>query len=150
MTIRSMLAATAFAAVLVGFAPASHAQSGPPKFFFESDMVRGQLCVLNNQFKRKETVVFRVRVLSPKGENLSDKGLKTLTLELSNGTKVPMHYGSHPRNQNTDNFWTVSWAIPENFPTGELSYKVTAVGENGDTQTWSPFNVKPSQLTVVE
>ena len=149
MTIRSMLAATALATALIGFAPAGQAQTAP-KYFFESDMVRGQLCVLNNQFKRNEPVVFRVRVMSPKGQNVDDKGLKSLTLQLSDGKSLPMHFGSHPRGQNTDTFWTVSWVVPADYPTGSLSYKVTAVDADGQSQTWSPFNVKPSQLAVVE
>ena len=147
MTIRHMLAATALAAAVAGFAPASQAQTAAPKYFFEGDIVRSGVCVLNNQFKHGERVAFRVRVMDPNGKQADDKRLKSLVIELGDGTKVPMKYGAH---RNTDNFWSSSWTVPDNFPTGTLSYKVLATDMDNQSQTWSPFNVAPSQLTVIE
>ena len=146
MTIRSLLAATALATALLGFAPASHAQTAP-KYFFEGDIVRSGVCVLNNQFKRGERIAFRVRVMDPTGKQADDKRLKTLVVELGDGTKVPMKYGAH---RGTDNFWSTSWTVPDSFPTGALSYKVVATDNDNQNQTWAPFNVAPSQLTVIE
>ena len=146
MKTMQLLAAASLAAALVGLAPESHAQSAP-KYFFEGDIVRSGVCVLNNQFKRGERVAFRVRVSDPKGQAADDKRLKTLVIELSDGTKLPMHYSVH---RTTDSFWSISWGVPDNFPTGAMSYKVTATDTDGQSQTWSPFNVAPSQLTIVE
>jgi hypothetical protein len=147
MTTRNLLAATALATALIGFAPASHAQNAAPKYFFEGDIVRSGVCVLNNQFKRGERVAFRVRVSDPKGAAADDKRLKTLVVELSDGTKLPMKYSVH---RNTDSFWSISWTVPDNYATGTLTYKVTATDTDNQSQSWSPFNIAPSQLTVIE
>ncbi len=63
------------------------------RLFIEGDIVRGNtpsgntgpVCVLANQFKRKENVIFRIRVRNAMGQPLDDKGLKSLVVELSNG-----------------------------------------------------------------
>jgi hypothetical protein len=142
-----LLTAAGLVAALFAFAPASHAQSAPPKYFFEGDIVRSGVCVLNNQFKRGDRVAFRVRVTDPKGQAADDKKLTALVVELADGTKLPMHYSVH---RNTDSFWSISWGVPDNFPTGTLTYKVTATDTDTQSQSWSPFNIAPSQLTIVE
>jgi len=154
------LSALALATVsLVGFetvlAPPAVAAD---KLFFEGDMVRGRpksgptgpVCVLTSQFKQGEMVVWRVRVLDPaKSEQLGKAGLKSLVVELPDGEKVKMHFGTHPRKKATDSFWSGSWQIPANYPTGSLSYKVVATDQGGKVHSWTPFNVRNSQLTVV-
>ena len=146
-------AAVALSAALVSFSgPASAA-----RLFFEGDMVRGSTqsgatgptCVLSSQFMRREHVVFRIRVLDDTGAPADDKMLKSLVVELSNGKSLPMRYGGHPHNEPVDNFWTTSWPIPDDYPTGTLSYKVVATSMDGSTQEWTPFNVSLSQLTVI-
>jgi len=150
MTIRSLLAATALATALLGFAPASHAQTAAPKYFFEGDIVRSGVCVLNSQFKRGERVAFRVRVTDPKGQPADDKKLKSLVVELPDGKKFPMKYGAHPPGGNEDNFWSASWGIPADYPTGAFGYKIVATDQDDQTQSWSPFKVAKSQLTITE
>jgi hypothetical protein len=154
-TCRFSSAAVVMLAALA-FAPLAQAQAGaPPKFFFEGDLVRGPgpggpTCVLSNQFKHSERVVWRVRVLDPAGQSLDDKALKSLVVEMSDGQKFPMRFGGHPLKKDTDHFWSASWAIPETYPTGSFTYKVTATDAQGQSASWEPFNVAPSQLTVVE
>ena len=136
---------------------ASKAQEAP-KLFFEGDIVRGAGptakgpgCVLNSQFKRGETVIFRLRVLDPKtGGNIDDNGVKSITLEMSNGEKFTMNFHGHPPKEPGDWFWVAGWPIKDNQPSGSFSYKVTATTLAGDTVVWQPFKVKPSQLTIVE
>src|ERR1700733_11792213 len=69
--------------------------SGPAKLFFEGDVVRGgqpgapgPVCVLNNQFKHLEKVVWRLRILDQNGQALDGSGLKSLVIELPDGQKV--------------------------------------------------------------
>jgi hypothetical protein len=124
------------------------------KLFFEGDMVRGAGaeapgCVLTSQFKRKEAVVWRVRVLDQTGRALDEKGLKGLIVEVSDGQKLPLHFGPHPRGKTDDYFWTTSWLIPESYPTGSFSYKVVAIDLGDKSHSWEPFKVDLSQLTVV-
>ncbi|HZM36414.1 MAG TPA: hypothetical protein VFC18_18260 [Burkholderiales bacterium] len=146
----------AFAVLLALHAPPGFAQ---PPFFFEGDMVTGRppagvkapVCVLASQFRRNETVVWRVRVLdAASGQALDDKTLKTVHVELPDGQKFPMKFGPHPpKGQPADHFWAISWRIPADYPTGTLSYTVSAVDQQGRSATWQPFRMAPSQLTVV-
>src|SRR5262245_42582026 len=127
------------------------------KLFFEGDLVRGPqqgqagpFCVLASQFKRKEQVAWRVRVLDADGKPVDDRGLKSLVVELADGKKFDLKYKGHPpRPPQTDYFWSGSWVIPDDQPTGSLSYKVIATDLQGQTQTWEPFKIAASQLTVV-
>ena len=151
-----ILTLSAVALCVLGFAPLAQAQEGG-RLFFEGDMVRGDqegapgpFCVLNNQFKRLEKVVWRVRVLDPAGKSLDDKGLKGLVVELSDGQKLTTKFGPHPpRGTATDHFWSVQWVVPADYPTGSLVYKVVATDTQGRSQTWEPFKRGPTQLTVI-
>jgi hypothetical protein len=126
------------------------AQSAP-KMFFEGDMVLAQACVLNNRFRHNEGVVWRIRVLDAKtGKQLDNNGLKSLVVELPDGKTIPMKYGSHPRGAGDDFFWSISWKVPENYPTGTFAYTIVATDLGGQATRWQPFNVKNSQLTVVD
>jgi hypothetical protein len=126
-------------------------------YFFEADMVRhaqegqaGPFCVLANQFKRKEAVAWRIRVLDQTGAQADDKMLKSVVVELSDGQKLPAKFGGHPpRGTPTDFFWSLAWIIPGDYPTGSLIYKVVATDNAGNTQTWEPFKRQPTQLTVI-
>lgn len=136
--------------------PASlaEAQSGKP-LFIAADMVRGPGgsgpgCVLNSRFMRKEQVAWRIRVQDATGKQLDDRGLKSLVVEVSDGQKFEARFKGHPpRGEPTDHFWSTSWTIPDDYPTGSFNYKVIATLPDGTTQDWHPFNVKPSLLTIV-
>jgi len=127
------------------------------KLFFEGDMVRGAqpgapgpTCVLNNQFKHLEKVVWRIRVLDQSGKPLDDKGIKSLAVELPDGQKMSAKFGQHPgQGAPTDHFWTAIWLIPTDYPTGTFVYKVVATDAQGQSQSWEPFKRTTSQLAVV-
>jgi len=147
----SVLALAAF-----GFTASAQAQQAPAaKLFFENDIVRhalpnqqGPFCVLANQFKRKEAIAWRIRVLQPTGAVADDKVIKGVVVELGNGIKLPAHYGPHG-NPPTDYFWSMFWTIPDDFPTGSLGYKIHATMADGSVVTWSPFNRPSTLLTVI-
>ena len=128
------------------------------RLFFEGDMVRGRpkagptgpVCVLTSQFKRKEKVVWRVRVYDPaKSKQLGKASLQSMVVELPDGKQFKMHYSSHPPKKSTDRFWAVSWDIPADYPTGSFAYKVIATDKGGRKHVWQPFNVRNSQFTVI-
>lgn len=149
-------AAAAFFAIATaqGAAAQSTAASTPPaapKLFFEGDMVLAQACVLNNRFRRNEGVVWRVRVLDAQtGHPLDAKGLRSLVIQLPDGQTIPMKHGGHPRGGNDDHFWSTSWKVPENYPTGTFAYTVVATDLSGNVTRWQPFAIKMSQLTIVD
>src|SRR6266849_1339532 len=94
-----LAAVIALPLAVLGFANVAAAQEAQ-KMFIEGDIVRGNtpngntgpVCVLANQFKRKENVIFRIRVRNTAGQALDDKGLKSLVVELSDGRKIPADY----------------------------------------------------------
>ena len=140
-----------------GFAQTGFAQDAQ-RLFFEGDMVRGAGpglagpgCVLTNQFKRNEMVVWRIRVLDPKtGQALDDKGLNNLVVQLPDGQKFDSHFGPHPKGKQDDFFWTAAWKVPQSYPTGTIAYRVMATDKGGRTTTWEPFKSQPSQLAIVQ
>jgi hypothetical protein len=154
----NILSALALSVASLGLAQAANAQTAK-KLFFEGDLVRGAqqgapgpFCVLNNQFKRLEKVVWRLRVLDQAGQALDDKGLKGVVVELPDGQKLNARFGPHPpaaQGPATDNFWTAIWIIPTSYPSGTFVYKIVATDLDGNSQTWEPFKRNTSQLAVV-
>ena len=156
MTLRT-IAALALSGAILGSACTAHAQvAGAAKLFFEGDMVRGAqagapgpFCVLDNQFKHLEKVVWRFRVRDENGKPLDAMGLKSLVVELPDGQKLNAQYGPHPGTNPTDFFWTAIWVIPSGYPNGTFAYKAMATDAQGQTATWEPFKRTTSQLQVV-
>jgi hypothetical protein len=154
-TVQTLLVGAMSMAAL-GLPMSSGANAATP-MVIQSDLVRGVQqgmtapgCVLNNQFKHKELVIFRIQVIDTKtGKPMDKTNLKTLEVELPDGQKFKAHYGMHPPQDPVQNFWTYGWAIPENYPTGTFGYKVTATDNKGHKATFEPFKSKPSQLTVL-
>jgi hypothetical protein len=156
--------AIALSLAVLGFTDGSAAQEAQ-KLFIEGDIVRGNtpsgitgpVCVLANQFKRRENVIFRIRVRNVAGQPLDDEHIKSIVVELSDGKKFPARYGSRPPNSvlasvgltaPTDHFWSAAWLISQDYPTGSLGYRVVATDMQGNTQTWTPFN-DPRSLPFV-
>jgi len=149
------VSAIALTVAALGFASGAQAQQAK-KLFFEGDIVRhalpnqaGPFCVLNNQYKRKEAVAFRIRVLQPNGEVADDKAIKSLVVELGNGQRLPAGYKPHGAPP-TDYFWSLFWTIPADHPTGSIGYKVIATMNDGSTVEWKPFNRPTTALMVVD
>jgi hypothetical protein len=153
-----MISALALSLAVFGFAASADAQSRTEpagKLFFEGDIVRhalmgqqGPFCVLNNRYTRGEAVAFRQRVLKPDGTPATNTDLKSVEVDLGNGTKLPLHYGGHGMPP-TDFFWSTFWTVPMDFPTGALGYKVVATRNDGTAVTWQPFTRDTTQLMIV-
>ncbi len=157
MSLPRIFSAFALSVAAIGVGGAAANAAGAPALFIQADTVRGVLqdmtapgCVLDSQFKHKEEIVFRIRVIDAKtGKPLDKNGLKSLVVELADGQKFPAHYGMHPPQNPVEYFWTYGWVIPANYPTGSFGYKVTATDKKGHTATFEPFKSQPSQLTVL-
>lgn len=149
------LSAIALSVAFAGFGGSAQAQQA--KLFFEGDMVRsaqagapGPFCVLTSQFKRNEKVAWRVRVTDATGKDIDEKGIRRLFVVLPDGKRFQLAYHGHPnRPPETDHFWSGSWIVPADYPTGTFAYKVLAIDNQGKEHTWEPFKIKSSQLTVL-
>jgi len=156
----------ALSMTVLGFANAGEAQEAQ-KLFIEGDIVRGltpdgatgPVCVLNNLFKRRENVIFRIRVRNVAGQPLDDNGIKEIVVELKDGQKLLARYGSRPPDAflatvgltaPTDYYWSAAWRIPQDYPTGTLTYRVVATDMQGNTQNWATFNDPRSWPIVVD
>jgi hypothetical protein len=142
----------ALTAAVLGFANLAQAQN----LFLDGDIVRGNqpgapgpICVLNNQFKHLEKVVFRFRVRDQSGKLLDDKELKSLVVELPDGQKLQGYYGGHPPSGPLDFFWVVVWIIPATYPSGSFTYKATATDMQGRSQVWEPIKRAASYPVVL-
>jgi hypothetical protein len=131
----------ALSAAVLGFAGGARAQD----IFIEGDIVRGNqpgapgpICVLNNQFKHLEKVVFRFRIRDKDGKLMDDKALKNISVEMPDGQKIDGYYGGHPPQGPTDFFWV-----------GVFIYKATATDTQGHQQTWEPIKRVTSYLQIV-
>jgi len=139
-------------AAAFGFDDAARAQD----LFLDGDIVRGEqlgapgpICVLTNQFKHLEKVVFRFRVRDRDGKLLDDKGLKSLVVEMPDGQKIAGYYGGHPPGGATDYFWVVVWVVPKDYPSGTFVYTATATDLQGRHQGWEPIKRVTSQLQIM-
>ncbi len=108
-------------------------------------------CVQKNRFPQGDAIVWRVRVFSTvTGKALDDKGLRTVELTLPDGTTKPLKYGPHPKGKTDDYFWTTSFKLPADYPTGAFAYKLLATSPEGWTGTFDQFNVASSMLQVIK
>lgn len=108
-------------------------------------------CVQKNRFPQGEPIVWRVRVHDGiTGKTLDDKGLKAVELTLPDGKLQAMKYGPHPKGKTDDYFWTTSFKLPLDYPTGAFKYGVKATSLEGLIGEYSQFNVASSMLQVVK
>jgi hypothetical protein len=107
-------------------------------------------CVQKNRFPQGEPIVWRVKVFSTvSGKALDDKALKAVEITLPDGTVKPLKFGPHPKGRTDDYFWTTSFKIPADYPTGAFKYKLVATSLEGISGTYDQFNVASSLLQVI-
>jgi hypothetical protein len=107
-------------------------------------------CTLKNRFTRGEGVGFRMTAIDP----LTGKYVETAELVVhvtyaGKTVDVPMRYrgtGDKPR----PGFWTGKWVVPDDAPTGIVQYTVTGKDDQGRTGDFKPFQIEPSELTIVD
>lgn len=128
----------------------------------QADMVQGPgnvpeaergsvVCVLNSRFPRHSEVVWRAAVVDgATGEELDDTQIESVTVELADGQTFDMRYGPHPQDNPNDFFWTTSWEVPADYPTGTVSFTITATSAETRSAEFEPFQVQPSLLTITE
>ena len=121
-----------------------------PKNLADADKAT-KSCVLEGRYPRNSQVVWRARVLDgAEGAQLDDTAIDAITVKLADGQTFPMKFAPHPKNNPTDEFWAVSWTIPQDYPTGTVNYTITAADKEGRTTTYEPFDVAPSLLIITD
>jgi len=146
MLFQRLTAASAMAVVML---QAGSALAAAVPMIVQADTVLSGPCVQTNQFKQKDAVVFRARVIdAATGEEMKADDLASVVAKLPDGSSFDLHFGDHPPQNATDSFWSFAWAIPADYPTGTLSYTIVATNKAGESVTFEPFKIFPSQLTI--
>ena len=161
--------------VLVGPAISVGAVAAAPArqpYFVTVDLVRGSfeptgtVCVQTSVFKQGEEVVWRAvlretatgREIGNSGTSaaeIQERGLK-VTAYMENGNSFPLKYGQHPPRPKEGEpvrwFWTVSWKIPTDYPTGTLKWWVIVTDKTGAFVRFDPIgsgtNLPAPKITV--
>lgn len=107
-------------------------------------------CILKNRFTRGEGVGFRMTAIDPlTGEYVETAELVVHVTYGEKSVDVPMRYrgtGDNPR----PGFWTAKWVVPDDAPTGVVKYTVSGKDDQGRTGEFRPFQIQPSELTIVD
>jgi hypothetical protein len=142
-------------------APAKPASTAAAKLFIAADTVWGSKnlvepqktrngCTLTSRFPRNAEMVWRVRVFDPESGALMDKSaMSKVEVKVSNGVALDMVYGLHPK-ETGEGFWTTSWVIPKDHPTGSFNYTITATDTKGRVGEWKPFSTAASLPVVLD
>ncbi len=130
--------------------------------FIATDMVEGsknvpqdqaslRSCVLSSRFPRNAEIVWRARVFDPvKGDLMDGNALSAVQVKLANGKVLDMHYAAHPASPPGEMYWTASWVVPKDQPTGSFKYSIVATASDGRSGQWQPFSVAASLPTITD
>ncbi len=114
------------------------------------DQVTNRSCVQTNRFPHGGQIVWRARVMDPvTGNYLDDKAVSKIQVKLANGNTMDMKYGAHPKTSQNF-FWTTSWIIPADAPTGTLGWSATATTADGRTGQFDEIKSATSQMTITD
>lgn len=142
--------------------PAPTAAPAASNLILAADLVQGsknipeaeratQACVLTNRFPRNSEMVWRARVYDPTtGTTMDGQEVSRVEIRLANGQTVPMRFAPHPQDPPGEAYWTGSWLVPKDAPTGTLNYTIVATDAMGRTGEWKPFSVAPSLPTITD
>jgi hypothetical protein len=107
-------------------------------------------CVMTNRFPRNSQIVWRVRVMDPvTGDLMDDKAVSKLQTKLTNGMTLDLKYAAHPKTSQNF-FWTVSWIVPLNQPTGTLGWSILATTTDGRAGQFQEIKSATSQMTITD
>jgi hypothetical protein len=136
--------------------PAAGQGASSEKLFLRGDTVLflglgiPRSCSQNSYFKRGDRIGFRFTAINP-ATGKRDRATQVV-VHLSYAGKtidLPMRDRQSDKQPERE-FWIAEWKVPDDAQTGTLSYTVTARDPQGRTGEYKPFEVEPSQLTIVE
>lgn len=170
-----IVVACAILALVLPVVSSGMAAAGPARMAYvvHVDLVRGSfepmgpICVQTNVFRQGEEVVWRTRVTDTAtgrepGDDgksqaeIAERNLK-VTAHLENGMNFPLKYGQHPPRPRDGEpvkwFWTVSWKIPPEYPTGTLKWWLVVTDKAGGFVRFDPIGTGtnlPNTRIVIE
>jgi hypothetical protein len=107
-------------------------------------------CSQNSYFKRGDRIGFRFTALDPV-TNERDRASKLVVHVKYGGQTIDIPMRDRQSAQQPERtFWIAEWKVPADAPTGALTYTVTATDSKGRTGEFKPFDVAPSQLTIID
>ena len=136
--------------------PAAGQSAGGEKLFLRGDTVLflglgvPRSCSQFSHYKRGDRIGFRFTANNP-ATGRRDRATQ-IVVHLTYGGKtidLPMRDRQTDKQPERD-FWIAEWKVPDDAPTGILRYTVTAKDSQGRTGEYKPFDVDPSQLTIIE
>lgn len=116
-------------------------------------------CILTNRYKKGQRIGFRMTAFD--GGTGEVENTAVMVVHVNYGGKTadaPMRWrgaagptAPTPRGylKVPVELWTGSWTVPDDAPTGMITYTVTATDRFGRTATFSPFVAQASQLVIV-
>ena len=119
-------------------------------------------CIVTNRFKRGQRLGFRMAAFDGGTGEPENTAVLVAHVTFQGATiDVPMRFRGAPNPADPAprpngylkpiaNLWTGWWQVPDDAPTGMLSYTVTATDQFGRTATFEPFSYNTAQLFIVE
>jgi hypothetical protein len=113
-------------------------------------------CILTNRFSKGQRVGFRMTAID--GGTGETENTAAITVHITYAGKtvdVPMRWRGGgtgtPRGylRPPSELWTGAWTVPDDAPTGVVTYTATATDKFGRKATFTPFPFETSQLTIV-
>lgn len=153
IAIRRSVVCTLLAALFVGAALAQE----PTPLIIVTSVVAGHenntpelTCVQTSRFQHEEQIVWRAKIIDPgTGEEMADDVLEYVRVILPDGQTFDMGFGPHPSRDPVDEYWTLDWVIPADYPSGVLDYDIVAVALDGRTGKNVVFPIESSMLTIL-
>jgi hypothetical protein len=152
--------AIAVLVVVAGISAASfvagQAPSGGDRVIVYGDVVyflglgKPRSCTANTQFKRGEPVGFRMTAINP-ATGKRDRATQMVVHLTYNGKTIDLPMRDRQTEKEPEReFWVVKWIVPDDATPGVVRYTVSAKDPQGRTGEYKPFDVLPSQLTIIE
>jgi hypothetical protein len=107
-------------------------------------------CTHKSQFKRGDAIGFRMTAIDPT-TGKRDRATQLVVHLIYSGQTIDVPMRDRQNAQAPEReFWVGKWIVPSDAMTGIVRYSVTAKDPQGRTGEYKPFEVEPSQLTIVE
>lgn len=115
-----------------------------------ADQKAARSCVLSSRYPRNSEMVWRAKITDPATGDLMDATkIDKVQVQLANGQMVDMKYGAHPKTPPNEYYWTGSWEVPKDAPTGTMAYTIVVTAKDGRTGQFKPIMSVAASLPTI-